>query len=405
MQFKTKLSSIAILTMTSLSATAGVHSFDSRSHAMGGTGVSSADYLTAPFHNPALGARYTESDDVGVLIPSIGAQVSDKNELITGLEDFSDTFDSLNNAINSGDINAAQGAASETADSLNALKDDSAFVQAGVGMAIAIPNKHLSVNLYGKAYADAIVLASIDQSDIDEIENIDLTTDPDTLLQNSKGVTMGVSIIEAGLSLSKAFDVTYGTWYLGATPKYQMVNTINYVASVNNYEFDDWDSEEYQNDEGNFNADVGVAFELPQGWVFGLSGKNLIENTYTTELVDNVKGEYTVNPVYTVGASFSHPLFTVALDADLNESERYETVNGQEMENDNTQMAGVGLEFNAWGWAQVRAGYQTDIAGNLEDQFTAGLGLSPFEVVHIDVSASYAGENQFGAVVQTYFTF
>ncbi len=408
MRLKTKLSAVAILTMASLSATAGVQSFDSRSHAMGGTGVSSADYLTAPFHNPALGARYNESDDIGILIPSIGAQVLDEGQIVDGLEDFSGVYDELDSAINSMNPTTIENATNNASESLSSLQGDKAYIQAGIGMAIAIPNRHLSVNIYGKAYADAVVISDVAQSDVDALANLSSTS---TVLPNldSKGVTAGVSILEGGVSLSRAFDVSYGTWYLGATPKYQMVNTINYVVDIDNYEFEDWDSDEYQNDEGNFNMDAGVAFELPQGWVFGLSGRNLIENSYKTESVLGAQGVYTINPVYTAGASFSHPLFTVAADVDLNENERYESFTGlntsYDSDNDNTQMTGIGVEFNAWGWAQVRAGYQHDIAGNLDDQFTAGLGLSPFEVVHIDISASYAGENQFGAVAQTYFTF
>jgi hypothetical protein len=404
MSLKRNAITFALLT-TSFSSMAALQSFDSRSHAMGGTGVSSADYLTAPFHNPALGARYNESDDVGVLIPSVGAQVSDQDEMISGLEDFSDTFDALDAAINSADQSAIDSAAKDTANSLENLQGDKAHVEAGVGMAIAIPNQYLSVNIYGKAYADAVVIADIDSGDIDDLENLTPSTNPDDLLNNSRAITMGVSIIEGGVSVSKSFDVSYGTWYVGLTPKYQMINTINYVVDVNNYEFDDWDNDEYQNDEGNMNVDFGMAFEMPEGFVFGLTGRNLIENKYETELVNSVSGVYKISPVYTAAASFNHSLFTAALDVDLNENERYETINGAAVDTDNTQMAGVGLEFNAWGWAQLRAGYQHDIAGNLEDQFTAGLGLSPFDTVHIDVSGSYAGENQFGAVVQTYFTF
>jgi len=405
MSLKKNAITFALLT-TSFSSMAALQSFDSRSHAMGGTGVSSADYLTAPFHNPALGARYGESDDVGVLIPSVGAQLSDQDEMISGLEDFSDTYDNLESALNSLDPNKIDSAAQASADALSALKDDKAHVEAGVGMAIAIPNQYLSVNIYGKAYADAVVVADITQSDIDELEALDPNTPPVSApTLTSKGITMGVSIIEGGVSVSKSFDVSYGTWYLGMTPKYQMINTINYIANVDNYEFDDWDDDRYQNDEGNMNLDFGMAFEMPQGFVFGLSGRNLIENKYDTEVIQGVSGTYTVSPVYTAAASFNHSLFTAALDVDLNENERYETIDGRAVDSDNTQMAGLGLEFNAWGWAQIRAGYQHDIAGNLDDQFTAGLGLSPFDTVHIDLSGSYAGENQFGAVVQTYFTF
>lgn len=405
MSLKRNAITFAILT-ASFSSNAALQSFDSRSHAMGGTGVSSADYLTAPFHNPALGARFNESDDVGILIPSIGAQVSDQDEMISGLEDFSDTYDALDNAINSLDPNAIDDAAQNASNSLKNLQGDKAHVEAGIGLAIAIPNEILSVNIYGKAYADAVVVADVSSSDISELENLDPNNPPlSTPSLTSKGITMGVSILEAGVSLSKSFDVSYGTWYLGATPKYQMVNTINYVANIDNYEFDDWDSDEYQNDDGNMNLDLGMAFELPQGFVFGFSARNLIENTYETEEVQGLKGEYKIAPLYTVAASFNHSLVTIATDIDLNEVERYDTIDGKSIDTDNTQMASLGAEFNAWNWAQVRLGYQHDIAGNQDDQVTAGLGFSPFGAVHVDLSASYAGDNQFGAVAQTYFTF
>lgn len=397
MSFNKNMVTLALL-VTSASSSAALQSFDSRSHAMGGVGVSSSDYLTAAFHNPALVSKYNDSDDVGVLLPSIGAQVSDSNELIDQLDNFSDVYGNLEN-------NQSQENADTVIEALEKMKGDSASIQAGVGMVVAIPNDVISVAMFTKAYADAYVLAAVDDSDLDS-SNL---TNPNPQL-DSKGVTMGVSILEAGVALSKSIEFVQGTLYVGLTPKYQQVNTINYIVDIDSYEFDDWDQDQYQNEESNFNADIGIAYEMPQGFVFGLSGRNLIEQTYKTTTTSSVSGEYTINPVYTVGASFNHPLLTVALDIDLNENERYSDINGLDnlglnSDSDNTQMAGIGAEFNAWNWAQVRLGYQHDIAGTFDDQITAGIGLSPFGALHLDLSASYSGENEFGAVIQTYMTF
>ena len=60
----TKKSLLTIALLASLSAPTFADSFDSRSLGMGGVGVSSSDYLAAPFHNPALVAKYDETDDV-----------------------------------------------------------------------------------------------------------------------------------------------------------------------------------------------------------------------------------------------------------------------------------------------------------------------------------------------------
>ncbi len=398
---KTKLFTVIAATLISGSAIAANQSFDSRSHAMGGVGVSSADYLTAPFHNPALVAKYGDSDDVGILIPSIGAQAYDPNSLVDGLDSFVDLYDSINTS------NPTQGELEDIVNGLTDLQGDQAFVQAGVAIAVAIPNDYVSVNMFVKGYADGFVLADVSDADL-ALANGNSTS----LELSSQGVTMGVGIVEAGVAFAKDFETDSGTWYVGFTPKYQQVTTINYVVDIEEYDFDNWDDDRYQSEESNFNVDVGVVYAMDSGWAFGLSGRNLIENSYETSKVTgaNVEGVYNINPIYTVSTSFNHDLFTLAVDVELNESEGYESVTGLEIgevdpEGDNTQMAGIGAEFNAWDWAQVRVGYQHDLSDNLDDQITAGLGFSPFGSVHMDISGSYAGDEQFGAVFQTYFTF
>lgn len=398
MQIKTKLLALSVVSALSFSSVtlAANQSFDSRSYGMGGIGVSTADYLTAAFHNPALGARFDESDDVAVLIPAVGAQINDSEDLITQVDDFSDLYDQFQGN--------PSGDPTQMIDSLEKMKGDQAFVQAGAGFAIAIPSQIVSVNLFAKAYADAFVLTDVSDNDLEQSNWNNPFYQPE-----SNAIVMGVSIMEGGVALSKSFEYETGTLYVGVTPKYQVINTINYSSSVENFDTDGWDSDEYQSDDGAFNMDVGVAYELPQGFVFGLSGRNLISNEYETTNTNGINGTYKVSPMVTGSASFNHDLVTVGVDVDFTENERYTSIDGinnnVDVDGDNTQMAAIGAEFNAWNWAQVRVGYSHDIAGNLDSSVTAGLGLSPFDTVHIDLSASYAGDSQFGAVVQTYLTF
>lgn len=393
---------VTSLIMASFGASAGTHSFDARSTAMGGIGASSADYLTAAFHNPALVARYKDSDNVGLLLPYLGAQIQDPDNIVDQIEDFSAVYDNLGRSTTPEGIQADIEA---VLDSLTKMQGDSAYVQVGIGGAIAIPNEFLSFNIYTKIYADAFVLADVSDNDLD----YDNYLNPNYNLE-SQGITLGVSITEFGVALAKHFEMEKGTFYVGLTPKYQQVNTINYSVDINNYEFDDFDNDNYQNEDSNFNADIGVAYAMDQGFVFGLVGKNLIEKEYSTiQSVEGVKATYVINPVYTASVSFNHSLFSVGMDVDLNENERYKDFNGLKSGDikdgsDNTQMAGIGAEFNAWDWAQARIGYQYDIAGTLEDQITAGLGFSPFGV-HLDIAGTYSGDNQFGAALQTAFTF
>ena len=54
---------------------------------------------------------------------------------------------------------------------------------------------------------------------------------------------------------------------------------------------------------------------------------------------------------------------------------------------------------------QLRAGVQHDLEDTIDTTFSAGLGLSPFDVVHIDIAGSTSGSDSYGAVLQLSFTF
>ncbi|CSB39989.1 TraF protein [Vibrio cholerae] len=64
-----------------------------------------------------------------------------------------------------------------------------------------------------------------------------------------------------------------------------------------------------------------------------------------------------------------------------------------------------GVEGNAWGWAQLRAGYEVDLQNSLDNSVSVGLGVSPWDVVSLDLAGSYAGDNQFGLSANLAFTF
>ncbi len=55
----------------SSAAMAVPYAFEARQEAMGGTGVASARYLSAPLYNPARLGFSTADDDVGILLPVV----------------------------------------------------------------------------------------------------------------------------------------------------------------------------------------------------------------------------------------------------------------------------------------------------------------------------------------------
>ena len=400
---KKKLLAFIITLVLPTSALAS-QSFDPRSMAMGGIGVSTATYLNAPLHNPALAAKYNDDDQLGFFFPAIGMSIYDKGDIINGLNDISDSFNRLDNIINGGDPVAINAAAQNVLSDLRALQGDTASVHLGGAAAVAVPNALLSVNVSLQGYVDATVYS--------DITNADLTL---TNLVNpnykftSKGAASGVGVVELGVTLAKSLELERGFIYYGVTPKIQQVHTINYAVGINSFDSSNFDSDDYMNSKTVLNIDAGIVYAL-NGFNVGLVGKNLVPQEFGTATILGVHSVYSLNPVFTASASYATGFFTIGVDVDLNETERFENLYGLtsgqiHSDYDNTQMAGIGAEINVLDWVQVRAGYQMDIANNVGDQFTFGAGFSPLGMFRFDLAGTYGGGNQFGGALQTSMMF
>ncbi|WP_434999383.1 conjugal transfer protein TraF [Vibrio scophthalmi] len=372
---KTTLAVVCALGSISTSSIAATQMADARSNGMGNTGVVSADYLLAPFHNPALGALHRDNDDVGILFPAFGLTAHDQDETIQTIDDAQDLFADISN-----------GSSSDTA-ALDKLLDDLAgnapvAVTAGLNFAVAIPTRTLSVNLFGGGYTE--VIAATDVSDLSDAE--DRYND-----STFKMVAFGVT--EVGLSLAKSFELGGQNIAFGISPKYQNLLTYSQEGNIDNFDLDDYDKSERSKTA--FNVDLGMAWHSGPLRA-GLAMKNLFSQEIDTEI-----GGYTyeLNPQATIGLGYAGEYLAASVDFDLTKQKRFKELN------DDTQFLRFGVEGNAWGWAQLRAGYEMDLEDTLDDSITAGIGISPFDAVSFDIAGSYAGENQFGASANLAFTF
>ncbi|MGF1704873.1 conjugal transfer protein TraF [Enterovibrio baiacu] len=372
----------------SFSTYAANYSVDARIDAMGGAGTAAADYLAAGFHNPALVALEPTSA-FGILFPTIGIQFRDPDELVDGLEDFGDVYDNFQNNPTNSDNQT------NTANALRNLDGRVAYISGGIGGAVAIPTNTVSGNFFVKGYTEAIVLPEISDSDISAIENGTSTS----LSSNARVLAFGV--VDVGLALAGNVELAGQRIAIGVTPKSQQLYTYHYEVSVDDFDVDDWDADEHRTEDSAFNMDIGVAWQNGPFRV-ALAGKNLISNDIKTAFRTR---EYTyhVDPLYTLGTAYVTELATFALDIDLNDQTRF-SGSGPEIK-DNTQLVRVGAEFNAWGWAQLRGGYINDLEDTLDGTLTLGLGLSPANTVHFDISASIIDTNSYGASAQLAFMF
>ena len=68
---------------------------------MGGTGVSSSHYGVAPLANPALLTKSGAKDDFSILLPSVGAQLSDPGNIANNADKISDDWKAFDRAVDS----------------------------------------------------------------------------------------------------------------------------------------------------------------------------------------------------------------------------------------------------------------------------------------------------------------
>ncbi|MGR5175527.1 conjugal transfer protein TraF [Vibrio parahaemolyticus] len=384
---------MTLLAMSVLTATtpfisnAANNMIEARGAAMGNTGVASADYLTAGLYNPALAASFRESDDVGLLLPTVGGESRDSDDSISTLDDLQSLIESYENG-QPGDISKL----SEINRLLDQLEGNKpTTVTATVGFALAIPSHLVSTNLYARGYAEAIAMPLITPNTGDTINDIEQR------YMNSEVQMMAFANAELGLALGKNFSISQQDISFGVTPKLQKLRTYSFVASVQEFEADK--AEDSEVEKSAFNLDLGAAWNY-NNWRMGLAVRDILAQELD---VNNVSGEkidtYKLNPMVTVGTAYNGEFVTAAVDIELTKQERFASLN------DETQYLRFGIEGNAWGWAQLRAGYEVDMQDNADSAITAGIGLSPFDVVSLDLAGSYAGSNQVGASANLAITF
>ncbi|UPQ89846.1 conjugal transfer protein TraF [Vibrio sinaloensis] len=358
---------------------------DGRGNGMGNAGVTSADYVLAPFYNPALTAIHRDSDDFGLLVPAIGATLRDTDKSL-------DTIDSLQDTIkqfeNSGSTDPAQAATLNNY--LTQLQDNKPLaVTGGAAIAVALPINTLSANIFMRGYAEVVASPEI---------AADGGNDPNavrTRYESSNVDMIAFGYSEFGVALAKRIAIAGQDVSLGVTPKYQQLKTYKQSLSVKDFDLDDYDQSETKKNA--FNLDLGAVW-LVDNYRLGVAVKDLFSKEIDTQNIGGVS-RYKLNTQMTLSGTYMNDFFAATMDVDVIKQERFSDLK------DETQFVRVGVEGNAFGWAQLRAGYQIDVQDTLDDEVTVGIGISPGDLVSIDLAGSYAGDNQFGLSGNLSFTF
>lgn len=422
---KIKLSAVAaaVSLLVANGASAANTWTEARGDAMGGTGVAAAHYGSGVLLNPALLAKAQPEDDVTVILPTVGAQISDKDNLADQIDDISDRINYYEDVIDNfgpedllnlnGSLQQFQNAAGELADQLQTLNGKVATARAGAGIAVSIPNDVLSVAFVAKGYAHARLSSWVDPDDISYlrgIQNSDIRAGAvalDASINGSERITNNLRstgfgraaiVSDYGVAFAKQFDIGDVPVSFGVTPKLQKTWLYNYTVPIYLYKSSEWNSTRYRNDDTGFNVDAGLAADFGENWTVAVSGQNLISRDIDTKVVNGYKDTYEIKPLVTAGVAWNTDNITLTADGDLTETKGFKS-------EEDSQYAGVGAEVRPLSWLALRAGYRADIKGNDNDVFTAGVGFAPFNRVHLDLTGLVGEKETWGAGAQLSVTF
>jgi hypothetical protein len=359
---------------------------------MGGTAVASADYLSAGFINPALLTNYSveKDDDWGIAIPNIGVSLSDRYNLMDAIDSFNTNFDEFSGGTGTFDNLSA------LADSLNALSEKHFNVAAGSGISIAIPSKLFNTALVISTAIEGDGFMNIDPNDADLISD-SLGGEIPTI--GSKAFLLASFRTEVGLAMAKEFKIGKRMFAFGITPKIQSIEILDFVATADeSLDLDGQIDNKNRFTDNNFNFDFGATTMINDKVRVGLAARNLMGGTFTG-LNDF---DYEINPTLSTGIAYTNGPVTLAADLDLTSTTRFK---GIDMDDslDDSQYLRIGAE-TAWEWAQLRVGYIIDLEDNYASMATAGLGFSPFGLIHLDLAGA-VGENSYSGSLSLSFTF
>lgn len=383
-----------------------------KSMAVAGSGLATADFTQGYQVNPAAPANTSQGDSFRFYI-DVAAFAADQDELIDAADDLSDTIDMIDQSMGG---RILPGSATRLLEQIGAVDGKEVLIDAGGGIAMSIPIRRVTVDLFSQTSIQLGAMANASAEDMERLRIIselvddwsgpgapvngfgDLTganTPAEHLLYSdeltSEVIARGTATTETGMNFAlKSADEKSS---YGVTIKHQRVDMIDYSATVDDYDVDDLDADDYRTKGSGINVDVGYQQHF-DNWHLGVVGRNLIERKYTGIDGRTIK----IEPRYTVGAGYRNGWFILSADVDANSVPNL--INGEE-----SQFARVGVTIDAFGWVQFRGGYRTDLESSRDDLVSFGIGLSPFKKMNIDVSAIRGGDNSLGGAVQLGFRF
>ena len=260
--------------------------------------------------------------------------------------------------------------------------------------------RDLTVTFAARTYGDARAMPFIDPADIATI-NDPASTSADLENLNSDAVVLAGIVSEFSTTL--AFEGEWGgrRFSVGLSPKLHSIDVTNYGVSVSDFEegeaLDDLQDGRFQERSTDLNADFGVAVAIDEHALLGLSVRDIFREDYPTVTTLGRDFTYTVRAKPTFGVALRDVGFTFTADADLYPTSQFEEI-------DDSQFVRMGFEYDAAGWAQLRAGFAHDLRDVRADTFSFGIGVAAGPAVQFD-AVGIIGDQSLGAGIQATLEF
>ncbi len=371
----TLCSSLFVLPLTTQAA----ERFNAKTYALGGVGVASADFSDGVLLNPALAGKSQKSDDFNINF-NIGAQIGDEDTLSDELDALDKTLDELETQ----DTITLQQAI-DLNDQLADLNDKKISLAAGGEALIGIPNKYLGASFFVTGSAQG------------QFEFVYNGLDADVLLDLAiTGGAFTANIIDSDLRIDGVVDQNIGIalayeldndLIIGVSPRIQTIGLFTYRESVHDIDDEELNTDENLSEETNFNADIGL-HKTWKNWQMGLTARNVLSNEY----VASDGSIYEVTPQLVLGTAYQNSWFKLGVDYALDANPTLKGADGETLLG-GEQMLRAGVEIDAFNFIQLRAGYKTDMEDIAPDMVTLGAGISPFDVINIDVALAFSAES------------
>ena len=380
-------------------------SFTAKRAGQGFTGLT-LDF-TSSLSNPALLTKFEKYDDIFFSL-NVAIMTSDEYNVIDTAEDISDNLDTL-----ADDINGIAPQDFQSPDQVKTYYDNLDLqvdniitglknidekvvkIRNGLNLQILIPNKYLSFGLFTSQYGR--IGGAMDYSEDDEKILDDAILSGDLNLNDLESATtaVGYSIAEAGF-IAAYPAVKHANYDLsvGAKVKYQRIDIYYNRIKINEFDDNDFEitDEENTTDESGANVDLGLYINWgdERQWHTALVTNNLIKQT-----VHHVEQgiTFTLETTTSFGLSYQNSWLSLATEIDLTDREKFASLAP-------SKYAGIGAEFRFYKHIQFRLGYRTDLNNIDDDIYTAGIGISPWDVFAVDIAAFSGDRDSIGAALQ-----